>query len=116
MHVYDIAGNRSDSRSIFPNPYQSVERAMNADRRPVIDLEEEIIGAEFAPVDELLRALKAAGYEIEAVAVDCDPEESIRRNENRGDGISACYAEPLQRQWIVDACRSAGTDRPGKPG
>jgi dephospho-CoA kinase len=115
------AMSRGDAMLDFPDallePLETVGRLVARraveERRNIVT---EIVGAEFAPVDELLRALKVAGYEIEVVAVECDLEAALRRNENRGDAISAYYAEPLQRQWIVDACRSAGGERPGKPG
>lgn len=67
----------------------------------------EIIGAESEPTVELIEALKHAGYHVEVVGVTCDLEESIRRNQERGDNISAYYAEPFQRRWLVDACAQA---------
>jgi hypothetical protein len=76
------------------------QRAIS-ERRNIVT---EIIGAEKDPTIELISALKAAGYSVDVVGVTCDFEESVRRNENRGDNISAYYAEPFQRQWIIDAC------------
>jgi len=78
-----------------------------AERRNLVT---EIIGASAGPARELIESLKAAGYLVDVVAVTCDFEESIRRNENRGDNISAYYAEPFQRQWIIDACRMFASD------
>ena len=76
------------------------QRAIS-ERRNIVT---EIIGADKAPTFELIEALKAAGYLVDVVAVTCDFEESVRRNEDRGDNISAYYAEAFQRQWIIDAC------------
>jgi hypothetical protein len=64
----------------------------------------EIIGADEVPTLELISALKSCGYSVKVVSVTCDLEESIRRNEGRGDSISAYYAEPFQRRWIIDSC------------
>lgn len=77
------------------------QRAIS-ERRNIVT---EIIGANFAPVEELISALKSTGYGVDVVAVTCDLEESMRRNETRGDNISAYYAEPFQRQWIIGACK-----------
>jgi dephospho-CoA kinase len=68
----------------------------------------EIVGADFPPVNELISALKTAGYHVEVVAVVCELEESIRRNETRGNNISAHYAEPFQQKWIIQSCRQSG--------
>lgn len=76
------------------------QRAIS-ERRNIVT---EIIGAESEPTIELVSALTSAGYHVEAITVTCDLEESIRRNQNRGDNISAYYAEPFQRRWLVDAC------------
>ena len=76
------------------------QRAISEQRHIVT----EIIGAEREPTVELIEALRKAGYYVEAVGVTCDLEESIRRNQERGDSISAYYAEPFQRRWLIDAC------------
>jgi dephospho-CoA kinase len=78
----------------------AAQRAISEQRHIVT----EIIGAEPEPAVELIEALKKAGYYVEAVGVTCDLEESIRRNQERGDSISAYYAEPFQRRWLIDAC------------
>jgi len=78
-----------------------VARRAISERRGIVT---EIIGADKAPTIELISSLKSVGYSVDIVGVACDLEESIRRNENRGDNISAYYAEPFQRQWIIDAC------------
>ena len=73
-----------------------------AERRNIVT---EIIGSEAEPVGQLVDALKSIGYRVQGVVVDCDVEEAVRRNASRGDdSISAYYAEPFQRAWIIDAC------------
>jgi hypothetical protein len=78
-----------------------IARRAVAERRNIVT---EIIGAELVPTEKLISALKLAGYSVEVVAITCELEESIRRSANRGDNISAYYAEQFQRQWIIDAC------------
>ena len=78
-----------------------ITRQALSERRNIVT---EIIGAESEPFEKLLKHLKALGYEVKLVLVDCDFEECIRRNEKRGDNISAYYAEPIHRKWIVDSC------------
>lgn len=73
----------------------------------------EIVGADFDPVNELLQALEATGYRVEVVALTCELEEAIRRNECRGDNVSAYFAEPFQRAWIVAACGHVALARSG---
>jgi hypothetical protein len=86
---------------------RQVARRAVSERRHIVT---EIIGAELVPTEELMSALKSAGYSIEGIGITCDLQESIRRNENRGDNISAYYAEPFQRQWIIDACSDVAGD------
>jgi guanosine-3',5'-bis(diphosphate) 3'-pyrophosphohydrolase len=65
----------------------------------------EIIGAEVEPVQQLIDALRSIGYSVQGAVITCDVEEALRRNESRGgDDISAYYAEPFQRAWIVEVC------------
>jgi formylglycine-generating enzyme required for sulfatase activity len=79
-----------------------IARRAVAERRHIVT---EIVGADYMLVDNLVTALRSTGYTVEVVAVMCDLEEALRRNENRGDNVSAYYAEQFQRQWIIDACR-----------
>jgi formylglycine-generating enzyme required for sulfatase activity len=79
-----------------------IARRAVAERRHIVT---EIVGADYTLVDNLLSALQSAGYTVEVVDVMCDLEEALRRNENRGDNVSAYHAEQFQRQWIIDACR-----------
>jgi hypothetical protein len=79
------------------------------ERRSIVT---EVVGAEAGPMQELLGALKSIGYRVEGVAVTCDLDESLRRNEERGDDdISSHYAGPYQQAWIVDACRELAEAR-----
>ena len=77
-----------------------------SERRNIVT---EVIGDDEEPTIELITALKQAGYSVNVVGVTCDLEEAIRRNENRGDSISAYFAEPFQRKWIIGACRQLGS-------
>jgi hypothetical protein len=79
-----------------------VARRALSERRNIVT---EIIGAELEPVLQLIDALKSIGYRVEGSVITCDLEEALRRDASRGDDdISAYYAEPFQRAWIIDAC------------
>jgi dephospho-CoA kinase len=84
-----------------------IARRAVSERRNIVT---EIIGGDQASTIELISALKSAGYSVDVVGVTCDLEESIHRSENRGDNISAYYAEPFQRQCIIDACSQVASD------
>lgn len=80
-----------------------------SERRNIVT---EIIGAELEPLQQLTGALKSIGYTVHGEVFTCDIEEAVRRNESRGDDdISAYYAEPFQRTWIIDACNEIATGR-----
>lgn len=79
-----------------------VARRAIAERRHIVT---EVIGDEPKPTIALIDSLKSKGYRVEIVALDCDLEETIRRNEERGDNISAYFAEPFQCAWISEACK-----------
>lgn len=68
----------------------------------------EIIGADVDAVVPLISGLKSVGYRVELIALDCDLEEAVRRNEEPARGISAYFAESFQIRWIIEACRRAG--------
>lgn len=54
--------------------------------------------------EALIEAMKSIGYKIEIVYVDCDIEEAMKRNLERGDdNISAYYTEPYHQRWILKA-------------
>lgn len=79
-----------------------VTRRALTERRNIVT---EIIGAEVEPVHQLIEALRSIGYSVQGAVITCDVEEALRRNASRGDDdISAYYAEPFQRAWIIDAC------------
>ncbi len=68
----------------------------------------EIIGEEFAPTVALLEAMKSIGYTVEGQYIHCDVEEAMKRNLSRGsDSISAYFAEPYHRRWLIDAAEAA---------
>ena len=94
----------------FPGPLQEpmdligrlVAKRALSERRNIVT---EVIGAERETLERLIEALKSIGYSVQGACITCDVEEAVRRNESRGDGdISAYYAEPFQRAWIIDAC------------
>jgi hypothetical protein len=78
-----------------------------SERRHIVT---EIIGSDFDETTELIDAMRSIGYRIEAVGVTCDIEEAMKRNLSRGeDNISSYYAEPFQRQWLIDAAQEAAS-------
>lgn len=79
-----------------------ITRQALVERRNIVT---EVIGADVAPMQELIDSLKAADYRVEVVSVICEVQKSLRRNETRGENnISAYYAERFQRSWIIAAC------------
>jgi hypothetical protein len=100
----------------FPGP---IEDALNlvggmvasraiSEKRHIVT---EVVGAEYADTEKLLTAMRGAGYRIELVMASCEMEEAMRRNVNRGpDEISAYYAEPFQRGWLIDAAGAGSHD------
>jgi hypothetical protein len=113
----DIFLSLSQGESLpFPGPLEepveiigmmATQQALS-ERRHIIT---EIVGAEAEPVKQLIGALRSIGYEVQGECIDCDIDEACRRNESRGDdNISAYYAEPYQRKWIVDTCGALAGD------
>lgn len=82
----------------------SVAQRAISEKRNIVT---EIIGADGDSLVKLLSALKEVGYQVEVNFMDCDLEEGKRRDANRGDNISAYYAEPFQIRWITEACANA---------
>jgi hypothetical protein len=97
----------------FEEPMQIIgsilaQRAV-AERRNIVT---ELIGAELDPAKDLIEAMLAIDYKVDLQAITCDVEEAQRRNLNRGDDcISAYYAEPYQRAWLMDAAVGAQKGR-----
>ena len=86
-----------------------VTRRALSERRNIVT---EVIGAEVEPAQQLIEALKSIGYNVEVAAITCDVQEAMRRNMSRGDdNISAYYAEPFQRTWIIDTCNELANDQ-----
>ena len=76
------------------------ERAIS-ERRHIVT---ELIGSDYEATKALIDALLAIGYRADIQAITCDIEEAQRRNLTRGDDcISAYYAEPYQRRWLLEA-------------
>jgi chloramphenicol 3-O-phosphotransferase len=80
-----------------------------SERRNVVT---EIIGAEFGPTTQLIDSLRSLRYTVRIVGVTCDVGEAYARNLNRGeDNISAYYAEPFQRQWLIEAAHRIESEK-----
>jgi Zeta toxin len=102
----------------FPEAFQETmdligrlvaDRALS-ERRNIVT---EIIGAEKEPTRQLIEAIKSIDYAVHLDLITCDDiQEAMRRNMSRGDDdISAYYAEPFQRNWIIDACNKLANNR-----
>jgi chloramphenicol 3-O-phosphotransferase len=96
----------------FEEPMDLIGRLVTnralSERRNIIT---EIIGAEVEPTIQLSKALERIGYKTQFVGILCKIEEAMRRNlSRRSDNISAYYAEPFQRAWIIDTCRKLEND------
>ena len=64
----------------------------------------ELIGSDYSATKALIDAFLAIGYRTDIQAITCDLAEASRRNNNREDDcISAYYAEPYQRRWLLAA-------------
>ncbi|MGH9961369.1 MAG: zeta toxin family protein [Pyrinomonadaceae bacterium] len=75
-------------------------RAVRERRNIVVEL----IGAEFEPVDRLIDTYKCLGYRVNVNYLRADLEQSWERNINRSENnISAYYAEPYNRRWLMAA-------------
>ena len=62
----------------------------------------EVIGADLAPLKNMLTVIKAAGYEIDLAGITCSLDASVERNANRShDNISAYYTETYHQRWIL---------------
>jgi hypothetical protein len=97
----------------FQEPMDLIGRRVThralSERRNIVT---EIIGAEVEPAQRLIEALKSIDYKVQLAAITCDIQEAMRRNMSRGDNnISAYYAEPFQRAWIIDTCNELANHR-----
>lgn len=64
----------------------------------------EIIGAKSEIVEEIIELSKKINYTSKVVYVECEIEEALQRNINRGnDNISAHYCEPYHIMWFKQA-------------
>jgi hypothetical protein len=62
----------------------------------------EVIGADLAPLKNMLTAIKAAGYETHIAGITCSLDAAVERNANRSDdNISAYYTEAYHQRWIL---------------
>lgn len=100
----------------FPGEYQqaieligrmAAMRALEEQRNIVT----EILGDQKDETEELFSVLRAVGYKLEMVGVTCDLDEAIRRNENRGDNVSAYHSQQYQIRWLTEAGMNFIRDR-----
>jgi len=99
----------------FPGPFeapleqigQSVTIRAITEKRNIVT---EIIGSEYESTEALIEAMKKIGYEVNVIGLECDLEESLERNLNRGDdSISAYYADIYQIRWLLKAANDKST-------
>ena len=68
----------------------------------------EMICASRDNMEAVIQAMKSIGYKIDIVYVQCEIEEAMKRNLERGDdNISAHYTEPYHQQWILKAAEQS---------
>jgi hypothetical protein len=73
----------------------------------------EIIGSDAEALNSLIRAMTDIGYKVNLMFVHCPLEQAVQWNLNRDDdAISAYYAEPFQRAWLMDAAQAEGQKDP----
>lgn len=83
---------------------QVADRAI-AERRNVVT---EIVGMDEDSAKALIGDFRSINYAVQVDYVDCDVDESVRRNAARGDdSVSAYYAEPYNILWLRNAARQA---------
>jgi hypothetical protein len=93
----------------FPGPFESaIEEIGSFVAEEAIskryNIVTELIGAEAEEINFLVKELKAAHYEVVVHGLDCDLDESMRRNLNRDeDCISAYFAEDYHYKWLTKA-------------
>lgn len=102
-------GGYYDFPEAFEEPMDLIGRLVAsraiAERRNIVT---EVIGSDFDATTELIDAMRAIGYKVEAVAVTCDLEEAMKRNLSRGENnISSYFAEPYQRRWLIEAAQES---------
>lgn len=80
-----------------------VARRAVSERRNIVT---ELIGSDYEATKALIEAFRAIGYHTNIQAITCEIEEAQRRNLAREDDcISAYYAEPYQRRWLLEAAQ-----------
>lgn len=68
------------------------------------DIVIEIVGDNYEAVKELLELAKKIDYKTSIEFLECDIDEALQRNENRGNNnISAYYCEPYHLNWFKKA-------------
>ncbi len=99
----------------FPGPFEEMmeiigqliaDRAVS-ERRNIVT---ELTGSDYEPTAALIEAMKFIGYKVNLIGLECDFEEAMKRNLERDENcISAYYAEPYQRRWLMKAAGNENT-------
>jgi len=101
----------------FQRPLEMIGRMVTlralSERRNIVT---EIVGHKATQTSKLIDVLNKLGYKVKMITVTCDLHEALRRNETRGDNVSAYYAEQFQYMWIIEVGTKllVKTDRPKK--
>lgn len=101
-----------DFPSIFEEPVNVIGEAIAtravAENRNMVC---EVVGDDSAQIAPLIEALKQIGYRASLESISCDLEESLRRNENRGENdISSYYTQEFHVRWLFTALREQSQD------
>jgi hypothetical protein len=71
------------------------------------DIAIEVIGDSPEMLDSIAEGLRGIGYEVEAVAVTCDPTEALGRHQHACETdptyVSAYFTQSFHRRWILVA-------------
>jgi dephospho-CoA kinase len=66
----------------------------------------EMIGADSDEMMTVIESMKQAGYQVDAVLVDCDEETAWKRHEQRNDdSLSSFYPETYHQRWLLTAAK-----------
>jgi hypothetical protein len=103
-------GEYYDFASILEEPLELigslVARQAIRERRNIVT---EIIGATKEVMFPIIDAMESISYKINLIYVECEMEESWKRNVARSnDNISAYYTETYHRRWILEAVKQEG--------
>ena len=103
-------GEYYDFGTTFEEPLELIgsliTRQAIRERRNIVT---EIIGATKEVMFPIIDAMKSIVYKINMIYVECEMEESWKRNvERSNDNISAYYTESYHQRWILEAVQQEG--------